>query len=66
MPKVAADRGTAIHTEAELYVTGKGSFTHNLRHFKDDLDALVRLHKAGAVVCEEEWGFAKTENLPTE
>lgn len=56
-PKTAADRGTAIHQEAEDYVTGKGSFTNNLRFFKDDLTALAAHWTAGRVTCEEEWGF---------
>ena len=57
-PKTAADRGTAIHQEAEDYVTGKGSFTHNLRFFKDDLTALAAHYAEGRVVCEQEWGFS--------
>lgn len=56
-PRPAADRGTAIHTEAEEYVNGKGSFTHNLRHFKDDFAALRQHYAKGYVVCEEEWAF---------
>ena len=56
-PKTAADRGTQIHQEAEDYVTGKAGFTHNLRFFKEDFDALAAHYRAGRVVCEEEWGF---------
>lgn len=56
-PKTAADRGTAIHQEAEDYVTGKAAATHNLRHFISDLAALAVHFKAGRVVCEEEWAF---------
>ena len=56
-PKTAADRGTAIHQEAEDYVTGKAPFTNNLRFFKDDLTALSVHFSAGRVVCEQEWGF---------
>lgn len=56
-PKTAADRGTAIHQEAEDYVTGKATFTNNLRFFKDDLTALAAHYTAGRVVCEQEWGF---------
>lgn len=56
-PKTAADRGSQIHQEAEDYVTGKGSFTPNLRYFKVDFDALKRHAEQGRVVCEEEWGF---------
>jgi RecB family exonuclease len=56
-PKTAADRGTAIHQEAEDYVVGKDTFTHNLRFFKDDLTALKKHYAEGRVVCEEEWAF---------
>lgn len=56
-PKTAADRGTAIHQEAEDYVLGKSGFTHNLRHFEDDLAALAAHAREGRVTCEEEWGF---------
>ena len=56
-PKTAADRGTAIHQEAEDYVCGKAPFTNNLRFFKDDLTALAAHYAAGRVVCEQEWGF---------
>lgn len=56
-PKTAADRGTAIHQEAEDYVIGKSDFTHNLRHFKADLTALKAHYAEGRVVCEQEWGF---------
>lgn len=56
-PKTAADRGTAIHQEAEDYVTGKAALTANLRHFNEDLTSLARHYAEGRVVCEEEWGF---------
>ena len=56
-PKTAADRGTAIHQEAEDYVTGKAPLTANLRHFNEDLSSLARHYAEGRVVCEEEWGF---------
>lgn len=57
-PKTAADRGTAIHQEAEDYVLGKSGFTQNLRFFKDDLTALAAHAVAGRVVCEQEWGYS--------
>lgn len=56
-PRPAADRGTQIHTEAEEYVNGKGGFTHNLKHFKDDFAALKQHYDKGRVICEEEWAF---------
>lgn len=56
-PRPHADRGTAIHLEAEDFVIGKGPFTNNLRFFKDDLTALQTHYAAGRVTCEEEWAF---------
>ena len=62
-PRPQADRGTNIHQEAEDYVRGKGPFTHNLRHFQDDLTALAVHFAAGRVTCEEEWGFDRDWNV---
>lgn len=62
-PKTAADRGTAIHQEAEDYVVGKAPSTTNLRHFTTDLTALQRHHAEGRVVCEQEWGFDRDWNV---
>lgn len=56
-PKKAADRGSAIHLEAENYVQGKGELTHNLRHFAADLTALKAHYDQGRVTVEEEWAF---------
>lgn len=56
-PKTAADRGTAIHQEAEDYVRGKAPITNNLRHFQVDLSALAKHFSEGRVTCEEEWAF---------
>jgi hypothetical protein len=58
-PKTAADRGTAMHQEAEDYVCGKSEFTHNLRFFKNDFAALATHYNEGRVVCEEEWAFSR-------
>lgn len=62
-PKTAADRGTAIHLEAEKYVQGTGILTHNLRHFKDDLTSLRNHYAAGRVTVEEEWAFDRNWNV---
>lgn len=56
-PKKAADRGTAIHLEAENYVRGISGFTPNLRFFEVDLTALRTHFAEGRVTCEEEWAF---------
>jgi CRISPR/Cas system-associated exonuclease Cas4 (RecB family) len=53
----AADRGTAIHTEAENYVRGEGPMTSSLRHFQDELTRLQALYAEGKVTLEGEWGF---------
>ena len=61
-PKLAADRGTAIHQEAEDYVTGKSPITRNLEKFFDDLSSLAEHSTAGRVICEEEWAFDRHWN----
>lgn len=61
-PKLAADRGTAIHQEAEDYVTGKSPITRNLEKFFDDLSSLAEHSTAGRVICEEEWAFDRNWN----
>lgn len=55
--RTAADRGTQIHTEAELYVIGKGDFTQNLSKFADDFAAVKAAYEAGNAQIEENWGF---------
>lgn len=62
-PKTAADRGSAIHLEAEDYVLGKGELTHNLRHFSTDLTALKNHASKGLVTVEEEWAFDRSWNV---
>lgn len=61
----AADRGTRLHQEAEDYVTGKGVFTHNLKHFQADFTSLRQHFEAGRVVNEEEWAFS-ADWIPTD
>lgn len=56
-PRTAADRGTAIHLEAELFVKGEAGFTSNLQRFKPEFDALRNLYQEGKVSLEGEWGF---------
>lgn len=62
-PKNHADRGTAIHAEAEHYVDGTAALTHNLRHFADDLAALAHQYSSGRVIQEEEWAFDTDWNI---
>lgn len=58
-PSPAADRGTAIHLEAENYVKGSDELSNNLRHFADDIKSLREHYKNGHVSLEGEWGFDK-------
>lgn len=63
-PKTAADRGTAIHQEAEDYVCRKiPEQTYNLRHFAPEFTALAAAHDEGRVLCEEEWGYDRDWNV---
>lgn len=62
-PKTAADRGTAIHQEAEDYVRSKIPLTNNLRHFSVDLAALQKHYAQGRVTCEEEWAYDRDWNV---
>lgn len=53
----ANDRGTRIHNDAELFVRGKGPLTPELRKFTAEFEKLKRLHAAGMVSLEGEWGM---------
>lgn len=57
MDMTAADRGTKIHLEAELFVKGEGPFTENLAKFADYFSGLKDEFEAGTVELEENWGF---------
>lgn len=57
MDTTAADRGTQIHLEAELFVKGEGPFTKNLAKFADYFAGLHDEFEAGTVELEEEWAF---------
>jgi hypothetical protein len=57
MDRTAADRGTQIHLEAELFVKGEGPFTENLDKFTDYFDILREEFDAGTVELEEDWAF---------
>ena len=58
-PSPAADRGTAIHLEAENYVSANGPITPHLNNFAAELHTLKDLHRKGDVSLEGEWGFNK-------
>lgn len=54
----ANDRGTRVHTGAELYVQGKGDMLPEMsKHFRPHFEALRRLYKEGKVTLEGEWGM---------
>lgn len=56
----AADRGSAIHQEAEDYVNATlGEFPENLKKFKNEFEELRRLFEEAKVELEGEWGFTK-------
>ena len=55
----AADRGSAIHLEAEDYVKGElgDEVPKNLQKFQSDFEELRALYEEGKVELEGEWGF---------
>ena len=58
-PKKAADRGTAVHTAAELYINGTAPIIGELEAFETEFQQLRALQQLGMVAQEEEWGFDK-------
>ena len=57
MDRKAADRGTMIHNDCELYVRGDGDLTKEMSKFADYFENLKVRYEAGEVILEEEWGF---------
>lgn len=57
MDSTAGDRGTQVHTEAEQFVKGDGTFTADLAKFADYFSKLKDRYDAGEVIVEEEWAF---------
>lgn len=53
----ANDRGTRIHTAAELFVKGDGPFTRELTSFQPEFEKLRQLYPTGIVSIEGEWGL---------
>ena len=55
----AADRGTAIHQQAEDFVKGElGEMPDTLKKFHDEFDQLRALFADAKVELEGEWGFS--------
>lgn len=55
----ANDRGTRIHTAAELYVQGKGPMILEMTKFYAEFQSLRALYAAGMVSLEGEWAMSK-------
>lgn len=60
----ANDRGTRVHTAAELYVTKDVELIPELVGFKPELDQMKALYKQGKVSIEGEWAYDQNW-LPT-
>lgn len=58
----ANDRGTRIHTAAELFVQGKGPFAPELRHFQTEFEVMRDLYAKGVVSLEGEWATDRDWN----
>jgi hypothetical protein len=55
----ANDRGTRLHTEAELFVQGKGPFTPGLIKFQPEFESMKLLHARGMVSLEGDWAHKR-------
>ena len=55
-PGPAMARGSKIHSEAELYVTGEGPITKNISLFRQELDDA----RSAGGRAEEEWAFTSS------
>lgn len=53
----ANDRGTRLHTEAEMFVMGKGPLTAGLERFRSEFESLRQLYIDGMVSLEGEWAM---------
>jgi len=51
----ANDRGTRIHTAAEMFVQSKGPFIPEMKKFEAEFITLQQLYKQGKVSLEGEW-----------
>ena len=59
----ANDRGTRVHTAAELYVQGGVELVPELHNYKVHLDTIRDLYKTGRVSLEGEWAFDAQWNV---
>ena len=51
----ANDRGTRVHTGAELFVSGNVELLPELQHFREEFQQLKELYREGKVSLEGEW-----------
>lgn len=58
----ANDRGTRIHTSAELFVQNKGPFIPEMGKFRPEFESLKKLYSRGMASLEGEWGFDRDWN----
>lgn len=56
----ANDRGTRIHTGAELFITKEVELIPELEPFRDEITKLKELYKVGKVSIEGEWAYNKS------
>ena len=56
------DRGTRLHTSAELFVQGKEELIPELEKFRDEFEVLRTQFKAGKATLEGEWAFDRDWN----
>lgn len=59
MDMTAANRGTKIHNDCELFVRGEGPITKEMKRFADYFETLKVRYQNGEVELEENWGFTK-------
>lgn len=53
----ANDRGTRIHTAAEMFVRSEGPFAHEMKPFQPEFEAMQRLYGNGVVSLEGDWAM---------
>lgn len=59
MDMTAANRGSMVHTSAELFVQGDGPFIKEMAKFRDYFADVKIEYEAGDVIVEQDWGFDK-------
>lgn len=58
-PNHPLTRGQRLHKEAELFVTGAGPFTSDLKRFREYFAQLKDAYQEGQVEVEQKWGFTR-------